>query len=57
MWKVENVLYELGDLAQEIFQQHAEGAVLFLPTADIVKWESNELNRGKDVKVKGAESW
>lgn len=37
MWKVENVLYDLGDLAQEIFKQHVDGAIWFLPAVYIIK--------------------
>lgn len=46
----------MGDLAQEIFKQHAEDAVFFLLAAYIVKWERNELNRDKDVKLKEAKT-
>ena len=37
-WKVENVPYELGDLATETSKQRAEGAAWFLFAA-LIKWE------------------
>lgn len=38
IWKVENMPYELGDLATETSKQRAEGAAWFLFAA-IIKWE------------------
>lgn len=53
MWKVERVPNELGDLAEELSKQDAEGASRFLLAA-LVERKRRRINQTKDFKQKGA---
>lgn len=53
MWKVERVPNELGDLAEEMSKQDAEGASRFLLAA-LVERKRRRINQTKGFKQKGA---